>query len=131
MNTSEDIEVRILEQTPDDLEAYGSVPIAFEVQSILRVNFVGINGIGGLSLNEEEVASPWPGLKTTTSMRDRFAGGSGTYRIGEFCLPLSKRKELVVQLWLSTQPIWSSWETETIMHHSGIFALPRNFEGME
>lgn len=59
MNPSEDIDVRILEQTPDDLEAYGSVPIAFEVCSILKVDFVGVNGLGGLSLNEEEVASPW------------------------------------------------------------------------
>ncbi len=59
MNTNENIELRILEQTPDDLEAYGSIPIAFEVRSILRVNCVGINGLGGLSLREEEVASPW------------------------------------------------------------------------
>lgn len=59
MNTNEDTEVRILEQTSDDLEAYGTVPIAFEVRSILRINFIGTNGLGGFSLNEEEVTSPW------------------------------------------------------------------------
>ena len=59
MNTNENIEVHILEQTQDDLDAYGSVPIAFEVRSILRVNCVGTNGLGGFALNEEEVAFPW------------------------------------------------------------------------
>ena len=59
MNTGEDIEVQILEQTPDELEEYGSVPIAFEVRSILKVDFVGKNGLGGFSLKEEKVASPW------------------------------------------------------------------------
>ena len=59
MNTGEDIEVQILEQAPDDLEEYGSVPIAFEVRSILKVDFLGDNGLGGLSLNEEMVVSPW------------------------------------------------------------------------
>ena len=59
MNTGEDIEVQILEQTPDELEEYGSVPIAFEVRSILRVDCLGANGLGGLSLKEEKVASPW------------------------------------------------------------------------
>ena len=58
MNTGEDIEVQILEQTPDELEEYGSVPIAFEVRSILKVDFVGKNGLGGFSLKEEKVASP-------------------------------------------------------------------------
>ena len=58
MKTGENTEVQILEQTPDELEEYGSVPIAFEVRSILKVDFVGDNGLGGLSLNEEKVASP-------------------------------------------------------------------------
>ena len=48
------VNVRITEQTPEALSEYGGISIAFEVRSRLRVEPVR-NGLGGLSLLEEEV----------------------------------------------------------------------------
>lgn len=48
------MDLRVIEEHPETLSEYGTVPIAFEVRSRLRVEPVR-GGLGGLSLVEEEV----------------------------------------------------------------------------
>jgi len=50
--------IRIEEESFDLLEEYATVPIAFLVRSLFRVD-VPDAGLGGLRLIEEPVASPW------------------------------------------------------------------------
>ena len=52
------MEITLVEETTDALKEYGRVPIAFRVESRLRLDPVG-NGLGGLLLAEEEVQPPY------------------------------------------------------------------------
>src|SRR5688572_21880995 len=50
--------IEILEEAPPDLEAYARIPIAFRVESRLRVEPLR-DGLGGLGLTEEAVDPPY------------------------------------------------------------------------
>ena len=51
--------LKIVEEQPEALEEYGTVSIAFEVQTVLRIVLVGESGLGGITLIEEKVAAPY------------------------------------------------------------------------
>lgn len=53
-----DIQIEILPVNQQTLSEYSSIPISFEVRSILRVDLVDA-GLGGIRLNEEPVARPY------------------------------------------------------------------------
>jgi GNAT superfamily N-acetyltransferase len=52
------MKIEILQEGFDHLPAYGQIPIAFEVRSILDLT-VADGGLGGLSLRERELTSPY------------------------------------------------------------------------
>ncbi|MDE3000262.1 MAG: GNAT family N-acetyltransferase [Gemmatimonadota bacterium] len=52
------MDFRVVEETADMLPEYGSVPIAYEVNSRFRVERVS-DGLGGIRLIEEAVQSPY------------------------------------------------------------------------
>lgn len=52
------IEIRVEEPTLSTLAEYRKVSIAFRVESYMRIEMVQ-NGLGGWSLTEEPVATPW------------------------------------------------------------------------
>ncbi len=49
----------VLEEGPERLEAYGTVPIAFTVRKMLRIDLGGQRGLGGIHLVEEQVSAPY------------------------------------------------------------------------
>jgi ribosomal protein S18 acetylase RimI-like enzyme len=51
-------EIEIIEQTVEDLAAYGAVPIAFEVRTVFEVQVVD-RGLGGFVLAERKHEHPW------------------------------------------------------------------------
>ena len=53
------MDLTIVEEKPEALEEYGTVPIAFEVQRVLRIVLVGESGLGGINLTEEKVGTPY------------------------------------------------------------------------
>ena len=53
------MDLRIVEESAEALEAYGEVPIVFEVKTELKVELVGQNGLGGIRLVEEKVTPPF------------------------------------------------------------------------
>lgn len=51
------MQIDIKRETPDDLEAWGTVPITFTVNSRFRIEWID-NGLGGIKLIEEPVDPP-------------------------------------------------------------------------
>lgn len=51
-------DIRIMEQSVDDLREYGTVPIAFQVEQIFDVTTID-NGLGGIVLQLRDVENPY------------------------------------------------------------------------
>jgi len=52
------MQIEIREAGPDELRQYAAIPIAFEVESILRVELLD-RGLGGIALREEHLDTPY------------------------------------------------------------------------
>jgi len=56
---SRDMRIQISEETPANLEQYGSVPMSFTVTSHLVPTALGANGLGGIQLVEKTLETPY------------------------------------------------------------------------
>lgn len=82
--------VTTIEPTPDLLAQYGAIPMRLEVRSILEVTLVE-GGMGGLTMQERPVTSPW--LKDYDADGDRPRDWARIFDVSSWGFFLARSEE--------------------------------------